>query len=75
MAAIQPSTRVADGVRRYPRWVLSILVLGGTLYLGLFALAALGADFELLHALTVVPVLFAITIPIAVRIGRRDGDP
>jgi len=50
-------------------------VLCGTLYLGLFALAALGADFELLHALTVVPVLFAITIPIAVRIGRRDGDP
>jgi len=50
-------------------------VLCGTLYVGLFALAALGADFELLHALTVVPVLFAITIPIAVRIGRRDGDP
>lgn len=75
MAAIRPTAPSADGVRRYPRWVLSILVLCGTLYLGLFALAALGADFELLHALTVVPVLFAITIPIAVRIGRRDGDP
>jgi hypothetical protein len=66
---------VAGAVRRYPRWVLSILVLAGTIYLGLFALAALGANFEVLHALTVVPVLFAITVPIAVRIGRRDGDP
>jgi hypothetical protein len=60
--------------RRAPVWVLSILFLGGAAYLGLFVSALTSSDNDLLHALTVVPILSVIALPIVFRIARSDAD-
>jgi len=46
----------------------------GIAYTGLFFDALRRSDDELLQALTVAPILFALTVPLALRIARKDGD-
>ncbi len=77
----RPETRQAmsrslgGATRRFPAWVLSILVLGTLLYAGLFVQAVSGSDYELLQALTIAPVLIGLTVPVALWIARTDQDP
>jgi hypothetical protein len=63
------------GERRAPAWAISIAVLGAATYVVLFVIAIIDADGELLHALTIAPILILLTVPIAVRIARAEGDP
>jgi len=59
---------------RVPLWVLAIFCVGGAAYVMLL-ISALGQnDGDLLHALTLVPILVGLTIPIALRIARTDRD-
>jgi hypothetical protein len=73
------STRAANlGLgtsRRAPAWALSILFIGAVAYLLLFVDAVRKADTELIQALTVAPILIGMTIPIALRYARAEGDP
>lgn len=61
--------------RRAPVWVLSVLVFGGAVYASLFVSAISNADSDLLQGLTIAPIIVALTVPIALRIARRDDDP
>jgi hypothetical protein len=61
-------------VRRTPWWTTAVFALCGAAYLGLVFTAFSSSDDELLAALTVAPILFALTIPLALRIARKDGD-
>jgi len=61
--------------RRAPAWALTIFAIGAVLYAALFVSAILGADTEMLAGLTLAPVLIGLTVPIALRIARHDGDP
>ena len=58
-----------------PPWTVAILALCMFGYLGLIFTAFSSSNDELLAALTVAPVLFALTIPLALRVARKDRDP
>ena len=74
--AVPASNGVAGAARgRHPAWAVSILLLGGIAYVGLFVSAVVSADSELLQGLTIAPILFACTIPIALRVAKSEGDP
>jgi hypothetical protein len=64
-----------SGTRRAPAWALSIYCVGAIAYVVLFVIAISNADSELVHALTIAPVLIGLTVPIALRIARAEGDP
>jgi hypothetical protein len=64
-----------SGARRASPWAISIACLGGATYVVLFVVAVINADTELLQALTIAPVLILLTVPIALRIARKEGDP
>jgi hypothetical protein len=49
-------------------------LVAGAAYVLLFLMAIVDADKEMLQALTIAPVLFGVTVPIAMSIARRDGD-
>lgn len=66
----QPEGRAA----RSTNWAVAILLLAGIAYVGLFASAILSSDTELLHGLTIAPILFGLTVPIAFRIARTERD-
>lgn len=74
--AAVPRVRFAkpSGTRRAPAWVLSILFFGAATYTVLFAFALTRSNTELLHALTIAPLLVGLTVPIALHIARSDGD-
>ena len=61
-------------IRRSPAWVLTIYFLGGLLFAGFFVDSFLANDSERLQGLLVVPVLVGLTVPIALRIARTEGD-
>ena len=67
-----PSTKSAGAG---PVWAIALLLLLGVAYVGLFLSAVVSADMDLLHGLAVAPILFGLTIPIALRIARTDRDP
>jgi len=50
------------------------MLLGGLAYVGLFISAVYKADSELLHGLTIAPILFGLTVPIALRIAKTERD-
>ena len=60
---------------RVPVWVLAMFCIGAAVYGILFVDAIGSQDSELLQALTIVPILIALTVPIAMRIARTEGDP
>lgn len=65
----------ATGSRRAPTWVISVAALGGVVYLVLFVLAITQANGDLLHGLTIAPILVLLTVPIALWFARTEGDP
>ncbi|MFM8305245.1 MAG: hypothetical protein ACKOA9_13280 [Actinomycetota bacterium] len=72
---VPPTTAVdSETSTRVPIWVLAIYCVGGAAYVMLFAGAITSYDSELLHALTIAPILFGLTIPIALRIARTEHD-
>ncbi|MFA5882543.1 MAG: hypothetical protein WDA60_01700 [Acidimicrobiia bacterium] len=70
----RPTSALARRTHTAPAWALSILVLCAFAYTGLFFDALSRADGELLQALTIAPILIALTVPLALRIARRDHD-
>jgi len=74
-ASLAAQRRLALTTRRLPAWTVAIFSIGAAIYAVLFLGAIGSADSELLHGLTVLPVLLALTIPIALRIARSDDDP
>lgn len=60
---------------RAPVWVLTIICLSALAYAALFVGAVANADDELVDALTIAPILIGLTVPLALRIARADGDP
>lgn len=74
--SLNRSMRVdASGPQRVSSWAISIALLGCATYVVLFVVAVMDADDELLHALTIAPLLLLLTVPIALRIARQEGDP
>jgi hypothetical protein len=57
-----------------PTWAISVVCLGGGAYVALFGIAIAGNNGELLHALTIAPLLILFTVPIALRIARNERD-
>lgn len=60
---------------RVPVWVLAIYCVGGAAYVMLFISAIVSYDGELLHALTIAPILIGLTVPIALKLARTERDP
>jgi hypothetical protein len=70
-----PDRLTVAGTRRAPAWTISIWCLGAVTFVVLFVVAIQGADNELLHALTIAPILILLTVPLAFHIAKREGDP
>lgn len=65
----RPST--GSGV---PAWVISVVCVGGVTYVALFGVAVANSNADLLHALTIAPLLILFTVPIALKIARTERD-
>ncbi len=61
-------------VPRATVWAISIACLGGAVYAVLIVVAMLETNVNMLQALTVAPILVLLTVPIALRIARSEGD-
>jgi hypothetical protein len=64
----------APAVPRATVWAITVGCVGGGAYLVMFVAAVLEANANLLQALAVTPVLILLTVPIALRIARTEGD-
>jgi len=61
-------------VPRATAWAISIACLGGAVYAVLIVVAMLDTNVNMLQALTVAPLLVLFTVPIALRIARKERD-
>ena len=74
MSVPVPAPSAGTDTRRAPVWVLSIFLVGVLVFVGFFVDAFASNDAERIQGMLVVPVLIALTIPIALRIARSTGD-
>lgn len=74
-APTTPARVSATDTRRAPAWVLTVYLLSALVFVGFFVEAFASDNLDRLQGMLLVPVLIALTVPIALRVARSAGDP
>lgn len=70
----RPSANRPVAAPSVPAWVVVAGVACVAVYVGFVAVGLGESDFEIISATIVVPILLAVTVPVARRIARAEGD-
>ena len=65
----RPSTRAGA-----PAWAITVILVGGVVYIVLFASAIVNRNGELIQGLGIAPLLILFTVPLALKIAKTEGD-